>query len=75
MPAADALKAVAKFNAARERGNWPDRPADYDRYLRCHRCGASTAQFLPAVESDARYGVTLQPCVIERAGSGVSDGV
>jgi hypothetical protein len=75
MPAADAHAAVAKFNAAREKGNWPDQVATYERYLRCRHCGASTDQFVPAVETDARHGVTLQPCVIERANFGVTDGV
>ncbi len=72
MPAAVAQKAVADFNAARERGGWPDRPAVYDRYLRCRHCGASTHQFLPALESDARHGITLQGCVVERADFGVT---
>ncbi len=68
MPAADAHKAVTDHNAARDRGGWPDRPAAYDRYLRCHRCGASTDQFVPALETDARHGATLHACVVEHAG-------
>lgn len=37
---------------------------DYSRFLRCYRCGADTAQFVPAVDSDAPLGCTLQPCVV-----------
>jgi hypothetical protein len=35
-------------------------------YCHCFRCGADTVSFLPAVESDAPPGVTIQPVVIER---------
>lgn len=73
MPVGDARKAVADFNSARAKGNWPDRLATYERYLRCHRCGASTDQFVEAVESDARHGATLHACVIESASFGGSD--
>jgi hypothetical protein len=40
--------------------------AFFDRCLRCLRCNADTATFVPAKESDAPLGVTIQPVVIER---------
>ena len=38
----------------------------FERYLRCFSCGANTATFVPAVESDAPTGATLNPVVILR---------
>ena len=38
--------------------------APFERYLSCYSCGADTATFLPAVESDAPAGVTIQPVVM-----------
>lgn len=42
------------------------RRASFDAYLRCFRCGADTASFISAVESDAPSGVTIQACVVQR---------
>ena len=47
---------------ARESGD------DFERYLRCFRCGADSAGFVPAGEADAPLGATLQACVVERDG-------
>ena len=43
-----------------------NRKATYEAYLRCCRCGADSATFLAAQESDAPPGVTIQAVVIER---------
>ncbi len=37
---------------------------DIERYMRCFRCGRPTSQFVPAEESDAPLGCTLQACVM-----------
>lgn len=37
-----------------------------DAYMRCFSCGADSAYFLRAQESDAPCGATIQPVVVER---------
>ena len=43
-----------------------ERKATFEAYLRCFRCGADSATFVPASESDAPSGVTIQAVVLER---------
>lgn len=40
--------------------------ATFEAYLRCFRCGACSATFLLAQESDAPLGATIQAVVVER---------
>lgn len=37
-----------------------------DAYMRCSKCGADSAGFVPAQETDAPLGATIQPVVVER---------
>ena len=41
--------------------------ADVARYLRCFRCGASTADFVPAQPGEAPTGSTIQGVVVPGA--------
>lgn len=63
--AATARAEVAEVNAHLRAVGEPEN-ASFDRYLRCFRCGADTAGFVPAQESDAPLGCTIQPAVVER---------
>ena len=37
---------------------------DFERYLKCFRCGEPTFDFVPALEGDAPMGCTLQAVVL-----------
>lgn len=63
--AESARQQVADANAHLRSLGEPER-ASLDSYMHCFRCGEDTAGFLPAVESDAPSGVTIQPVVTER---------
>lgn len=63
--AESARQQVADANAHLRSLGEPER-ASLDSYMHCFHCGDDTACFLPAVESDAPSGVTIQPVVTER---------
>jgi hypothetical protein len=63
--AESAVEQVDAVNEAFALQGIPQR-AFFDKYLRCFRCNADTATFVPAQETDAPLGVTIQPVVIER---------
>lgn len=65
VPAADARAETADTNAGFEQAG-EARRAKYESFLHCSRCRADSAKFLPAAESDAPSGVTLQSVVVER---------
>lgn len=63
--AAAALEEMQGMNEMLEREG-SDRKATLEAYLRCFRCGADSATFVPAQESDAPPGVTIQAVVVQR---------
>lgn len=62
---ADALEEMRGVNEILEHEG-SGRKATLEAYLRCFRCGADSAAFVPAQESDAPPGVTIQAVVVER---------
>lgn len=62
---AEARAAVEDFNRTMV-PHYTDKPAKFNAYLICMRCGADSATFLPAVESDAPSGVTISAVVVTR---------
>jgi hypothetical protein len=57
------MQQISDVNEHLRRGGEPA-TASLKDYCRCSHCGADTVGFLPAVESDAPPGVTIQPVVL-----------
>lgn len=65
IPAAAAHEQIRKSNEMLTREDC-FRKATLDMYLHCFRCGADSAGFVPAQESDAPSGATIQAVIVER---------